>query len=138
MSDERVKLVVAGVVVDGGRVLVAQRRRGAMAGKWEFPGGKVEPGETLEAALVRELSEEFTVTVAVDEKIHEEPFTVDGTAFRLIAFFARHLSGRFVPQDHRRILWLPPEALTAIDLTPADIPVARKVLAHHRQRVGCR
>ena len=65
MADPMV-VVVAGVAVEGGRVLLCRRKRGALEGmKWEFPGGKVEKGETPEAALVRELREELNVETRV-------------------------------------------------------------------------
>jgi len=123
----RVVDVVAGVIVRDGRILVAQRQKGALAGKWEFPGGKVDPGERPEAALVREIKEEFSATVTVGDRIGSVPFTVDGRRYRLIAYWARPDNGRFVPLDHRRLAWLEPFALTALDLSPADIPVAHKV-----------
>ena len=131
-----IQQVVAGVIVEAGRVLVAQRQHGAMAGKWEFPGGKVEAGETLEEALARELREEFDVTVVVGERIDEQIFFSNGQILRLIAFYVQHLRGAFIPVDHRKILWLPPEALPTVDFTTPDIPMALKVLDHFQNGDG--
>ncbi len=125
----QIQKVVAAVVVEDGRILVAQRARGAQAGKWEFPGGKVEAGETLRAALVRELQEELAVKVQVGPRIMALPFSSNGMRLRLIAFYARHASGVFTPLSHRAIDWVGPDELARIDLAPPDIPVALKVQA---------
>lgn len=125
-------LVVAGVIPVAGRVLIARRRGGPMAGKWEFPGGKVEPGEAPRSALARELREELAVTVAVGPRICTVPFAVAGTRFLLAAYYARRLDGTAVPLDHSGLRWVGPGALLDADLAPADVPVARRVAADLR------
>ncbi len=119
--------VVAAVIERDGRILVAQRHSGLHAGKWEFPGGKVEPGESPEAALRREIDEEFGVEISVGDRLVEVPFSVAGSSYLLVAYAARHRSGEYRPVDHHRIDWLAPDRLADLDLAPADVPVAAAV-----------
>ena len=116
--------VVAAIILRDGLILVAQRQSGVHAGKWEFPGGKVEPDETPAVALVREIDEEFGVEIAVGELFAEVEFSVAGRGYLLLAYLARHKSGAYRPVVHSRIDWLVPTMLPALDLTPADMPVA--------------
>lgn len=119
-------LVVAAALVDpDGRVLVQQRPAGtALAGLWEFPGGKVEPGETPEAALVRELAEELTIAV--------NPAALTALTFASVSLADRHLllllyvckdwSGDPTPLAADALAWHDPAALNAIAMPPADLP----------------
>lgn len=124
-------LVAAAVIVDeAGRVLVTQRMpKGHLPGRWEFPGGKVEPGEDPEDAVVRELAEETSLTVAVDDildvRFHRYP-TKD---VLLLFYAARRLAGEvqhLEVADHR---WVPAAELGTVDLPPADQPVVAKIRA---------
>jgi len=125
--------VVAGVLVDAeGRVLVAQRPPGKhLAGFWEFPGGKVEPGETAHAALVRELEEElgiaadpstFTPVVRVAWDKGDRPISLE-------AIRVSHWSGEVQPLDASALEWLHPAEMSSWALAPADIEVL-KALTH--------
>ncbi len=120
--------VVAGVIRRNGLILVAQRDFGSLAGKWEFPGGKVEESETPESALKREIQEEFNVGIQVDHLLGEIPFKVDQKEYLLLAFYATHLEGEYQLSDHLRIEWVQPSRLGEIDLAPADIPIAQKII----------
>ncbi|MGC5171598.1 (deoxy)nucleoside triphosphate pyrophosphohydrolase [Microbacterium sp. DT81.1] len=116
-------VVVGAVVVRDGLVLAARRTRPAeLTGKWEFPGGKVEPGEELPAALVREIEEELSSTINVlDEVIdHDGPWRIsDKHVLRL--FLATVLSGEPVPgSDHDLLRWLPASDLGRISWLPSD------------------
>ena len=120
-------LVVAAALIDGdGRVLVQQRPRGKpMAGLWDFPGGKVEPGETPEAALIRELTEELGITV---ESACLAPATfasesLGGRHLVLLLYALRKWSG--VPMAHHAtaLKWVRPLELHALDMPPADKPL---------------
>jgi mutator protein MutT len=112
--------VVAAVVELDGKILIAQRSSGSMKGKWEFPGGKVNPGESAEQALIREIDEELRVDVDVGRFIGEVPFEVDGQPFRLLAFKAYLRSGVIRPTEHRAFQWVKPDELLSLDLAPAD------------------
>ncbi len=119
--------VVAAALIDAdGRVLVAQRPAGThLAGQWEFPGGKIEPGETPETALVRELAEELGVDT------HESCLAPAGFASHayadfhlvLLLFACRRWHGTPAGRQRQQIAWHRPNALFGIDMPPADRPL---------------
>jgi 8-oxo-dGTP diphosphatase len=123
----RVLLVVAGALIDAdGRVLLARRPPGkAMAGLWEFPGGKVAPDETPEAALVRELKEELGLDLAhaclapLTFASHRYP------DFHLLMplFAARNWKGTPVPREGQELAWVRPLKMSDYPMPPADVPL---------------
>jgi 8-oxo-dGTP diphosphatase len=120
-------LVAAVVLVDAdGRVLLAQRPEGKqMAGLWEFPGGKVDPGETPEAALIRELREELGIDVAASCLA---PFTFASHAypdFHLLMplYVCRKWSGIPLAREGQRLTWVRPARLADYAMPPADKPL---------------
>jgi 8-oxo-dGTP diphosphatase len=122
--------VVGAVIVDDGLVLCAQRGpHGALAGLWEFPGGKIEPNETARDALEREIDEELRCVVEVGNEVtttsHEYAFGV----VTLTTFFCRLVDG--VPQltEHAAIKWLPAADLSTLEWAPADIPAVERIRA---------
>ena len=120
-------LVVACALVDAdGRVLVTQRPAGrSMAGMWEFPGGKVEPRETPEAALVRELAEELGIDVT-RECLAPLSFASHGyEAFHLLMplYVCRKWSGNVTGREGQYLKWVFPRELYDLDMPPADIPL---------------
>lgn len=122
--------VTAAVIIKDGKVLIARRGAGRhLAGKWEFPGGKVEQGETPEECLARELKEEFEITVKVGAFIMESVFHYDdtGDTIRLLAYQAKYVGGSFRLRDHDKIKWVSPEELEKCDLAPADVPIAKAI-----------
>jgi 8-oxo-dGTP diphosphatase len=124
------KLVVAALIREEGRILMSRRRADqAMPNLWEFPGGKVEPGEHPEAALVRELREELGCGIAV-AGIHEVVFHAypDFDLYMLV-YASRITGGRPRAIQVAEIAWLEPARLPEMDLLPADYPLARKLAA---------
>lgn len=124
------KLVVAALVREEGRILMSRRRADqAMPNLWEFPGGKVEPGEHPEAALARELREELGCSVAV-EGIQEVVFHAypDFDLYMLV-YASRITGGRPSAIEVAEIAWVEPARLPSLDLLPADYPLARKLAA---------
>ena len=120
-------LVAAVALVDiDGRVLLAQRPPGkAMAGLWEFPGGKIDAGETPEAALIRELAEELGIDV---EASCLAPFTFASHAyadFHLLMplYVCRRWSGIVSAREGQRLAWVRPERLAQYPMPPADKPL---------------
>jgi 8-oxo-dGTP diphosphatase len=121
--------VVGAVLRDAaGRVLAARRERPA---GWELPGGKVEPGETEPAALVRELREELGVTVEVGERIG--PDVPIGPDFLLRAWTAALIHGEPAALEHAELRWMAPDELDTVPWLPADRPIIAS-LATHRPR----
>ena len=115
--------VVAAVVRAQGNYLCARRKpEKSMGGLWEFPGGKVEPGELPGTALARELVEELNLTVTVGEKLGE---TITGIAPEiLLEFYECEFPSQIEVQstDHDLIVWLPREELLSLEWAPADLP----------------
>lgn len=119
--------VTAAVLERGGKILLARRKPGgALAGKWEFPGGKLEPGETPEACLKRELAEEFEIETRIGEhlstSIHVDTDRTERT-IRLMAYRVTYIGGAFRLNAHDAIAWVEPHRLRGFDLAPADVPL---------------
>lgn len=123
-----VRVVVAGAVCDQGRLLAARRSAPPeLAGRWELPGGKVEPGERPEQALVRELREELGVTAEPVERIPGEWQLKPG--YVLWVWLVRLRSGRPQPlQDHDELRWLEPADADAVDWLDQDRPAVAEVM----------
>lgn len=125
----RLKVVTAAVIRDdSGRVLIAQRKQGQQLGsKWEFPGGKVEAGETLEECLEREILEEMGIKIKVTDRLlmvdHKYP-TFD---IRLCAMNANITAGEPKLNDHEKVMWVHPRGLISLELAPADEQIAEAV-----------
>lgn len=120
-------IVVAAALIDGdGRVLIQQRPPGKnMAGLWEFPGGKVDVGETPEAALVRELSEELGIDVET-ACLAPAAFASEALGEKhllLLLYICRKWSGIPQPLEASALKWVRPNALYSIDMPPADRPL---------------
>src|SRR4051812_373020 len=117
------QVVVGAALLDGsGRVLVAQRRApAALAGYWELPGGKVDPGESDSAAIVRECEEELGVTVELIDRIGDDlSIGVHGI---LRVWSARVVGGELRAIEHAELRWVSADALDDLDWMPADRPL---------------
>jgi 8-oxo-dGTP diphosphatase len=121
------RLVVGAAIYDAaGRLLAAQRDRPPQyAGLWEFPGGKVEPGETPEVALARECREELGVEIDVGALVGEVSIPIG----RLRVYRARLLSGEPTPREHRELRWLEPGELDDVPWISADRPLVERLRA---------
>jgi mutator protein MutT len=117
--------VVAAVIESKGRYLIARRAtHKAQAGKWEFPGGKVEINETLSDALAREFSEEFGVSLLVGEVLLSSRHQYPEFEINLIALSATSEGEISASTDHDRLEWVLPQNLHAYQLCEADMPIA--------------
>ncbi len=129
--DEALGRSVAGIVVKDGKFLVARRLPGgAMSEKWEFPGGKVEIGETDQEALQREFAEEFSVGVRVGAAVANARFEHGGRSFELGAFQVFLNSEAFVLTEHTEWRWVRFDEIAALDFADSD----RKLLSQLGER----
>lgn len=117
-----VVIIVGAAILRGGRVLAAQRAApAALAGGWEFPGGKVEQGESDETALLRECREELAVDIELDRRLGTD-ITVSGSAL-LRVWTARIIGGEPVAVEHAELRWLDRDELADVAWLPADLPL---------------
>jgi 8-oxo-dGTP diphosphatase len=123
--------VVAAIIERDGKYLGCRRAPGkSLAGMWEFPGGKVEPGETDQHALVREIHEELDVSIAVKEFVAESIQDAEGTTIHLLGYRCT-LAGETpsTSTDHDVLTWFKPEEFANANWAPADIPLLVSIAA---------
>jgi len=119
---------VAALIVSGGRLLITQRREGDfLAGRWEFPGGKVEPGETPEEALRREIREELELEVEVGPLFQVVRHDYGHLRIRMLVYWCRVNGGVPRPRGCRAFRWVRKEELVLCDFADADRPVAERL-----------
>lgn len=121
--------VAAAIIVDGEAVLAARRGHGELAGGWEFPGGKVEPGETFEQACVREIKEELGVEVTDLAPFVSLDYDYPGFHMHLETFTCRVGSGTIHDDEHDDLRWLTPDRLDEVEWLPADAQVINALKA---------
>jgi 8-oxo-dGTP diphosphatase len=125
--------VIVGIVTDGGRVLIAERPAGKhMAGSWEFPGGKLGPGEAPMAGLRRELAEELGILVEEAEHFLKHSFRYPDRFVRLDVWWVRSFSGSPEALERQVLRWCDAEALSAAAMLPADAPLVAAVIERLR------
>lgn len=118
--------VVAGVIKDGERVFATQRGYGDFKDFWEFPGGKIELGETPQQALARELKEELAIDVSVGEFICTVDYDYPAFHLTMHCFYCTIAGGK-APEllEHEAAKWLGPAELRGVDWLPADVEVVK-------------
>ncbi|MBI5846746.1 MAG: 8-oxo-dGTP diphosphatase MutT [Nitrospirae bacterium] len=124
--------VVAAVIEEDGKVLIAKRRKGDMlAGKWEFPGGKIDPGETAEEALKRELHEELGIEAEVSDFICSSRYDYEHLSVELLAYRVKYISGDITPHVHDEVKWVLPDDLCTYDFPAANVEIVRRLSSCH-------
>lgn len=119
----RVVNVVAAVIQDGNRVFATQRGYGNFKDGWEFPGGKIEPGETPRQALKREIEEELDTEITVGDLLTVVEYDYPDFHLSMQCFLCTVASGNLVLKEHEAAKWLTAEELDSVDWLPADIQV---------------
>ncbi len=122
--------VAAAVIIDGNRILAAQRSHGELAGGWEFPGGKIEPGETAEGACIREVQEEIGVTIADLKPFVSLEYEYPSFHMSLQTFTCRIAEGAPVASEHAELRWLTGDELDTVAWLPADVQVVNALRAY--------
>lgn len=120
--------VVGAVILENGKILCAQRGdTKALPYKWEFPGGKIEQGETPQQALKREIDEEMNCIVEIGEAIETTVYEYDFGFVHLTTFYCTLVEGTPTLTEHVAIQWLPANELMTLDWAPADIPAVERI-----------
>jgi 8-oxo-dGTP diphosphatase len=121
--------VAAGVIIRNGKIFIARRSgsQDPLAGTWEFPGGKIRPGESPQECLKRELLEELNIEVAVEEFVTECTYFYPHVSIKLMAYKCFWKSGEIRLIDHGDFAWVTPEELLNFNLSPADRIIAKRI-----------
>ncbi|GAA2589662.1 NUDIX domain-containing protein [Dactylosporangium fulvum] len=118
------RIIVGAAIISDGRVLACERAQPPeMAGKWEFPGGKVDPGETEEQALVRECQEELGVEIEVGQRVGADISMLNGSAILRVYLATLVNRAQPVPLEHSDLRWLSHDELDSVPWLPADAPI---------------
>ena len=119
--------VVAAVILSEGKIFATQRGYGDFKGGWEFPGGKIEDGETPEAALKREIFEELDTEITVGELIDTIEYDYPNFHLSMDCFWCEIVSGKLVLKEHEAARWLDKENLYSVEWLPADVSLIEKI-----------
>ena len=119
--------VVAAIIVHENKVFATQRGYGEFKGGWEFPGGKIEEGETPQEALVREIKEELNVEVEVGELLDVVEYNYPNFHLSMKCFICKIKSGELVLNEHEAAKWLTKETLDSVEWLPADLGLIEKL-----------
>ena len=125
---QTIKDVVAAILIYDNRILIAQRAADdPLAGLWEFPGGKVEAGESHVQSLVREMREEFEIDVEVGKFFASSLFPYEKGTIRLLGYLCRWVGGELWPHVHSDHAWVTVSQLADYTFAPADRPLVEKL-----------
>ena len=113
--------VVAAIIKADNKIFATQRGYGEFQGMWEFPGGKIEPKESKETALIREIKEELDVDIQIDDWITRLEYDYPNFHLSMDCFFASIISGEMVLKEHMAAKWLGGDELDSVEWLPADI-----------------
>ncbi len=133
MKSKKIIEVTAAIIRKGNRFLCAQRKDcSEQGGKWEFPGGKIESGETPEVCLERELFEEFAIQSTCGKFLCENTHDYGDKIIKLKAYFVNHTEGDFQLLAHQQIQWLDIDEMQQLDWAEADLPIVDKLTSHYK------
>ena len=127
MENRKVVKVVAAVIRDGDKIFATQRGYGNFSGGWEFPGGKVEAGESPIDALKREILEELDTEISVGELIETVEYDYPSFHLSMDCFWAKIVSGDLILREHAAAKWLTKENLESVEWLPADVGLIERI-----------
>lgn len=119
--------VAAAIIIEQGKVFATQRGYGELKDGWEFPGGKIEPGETAEAAITREIKEELDTEIEVVKFLDTVEYDYPQFHLSMDCFICKIKSGDLVLKEHEAAKWLTKENLESVDWLPADLLLIEKI-----------
>ncbi|MDO5708262.1 MAG: (deoxy)nucleoside triphosphate pyrophosphohydrolase [Andreesenia angusta] len=122
MNKKTIRVVAAIIIMDD-KVLACQRGYGEFKGKWEFPGGKIEVGETKEKALIREIHEELSVDITIHKFLTNTKFSYDNFNLDMDSYICSISKGKIDLKEHSSLKWLAKSDLNNIDWIAADIDI---------------
>lgn len=125
--------VVAAIIINDGKVFATQRGYGEFKDGWEFPGGKIDAGETPEEALVREIKEELDTEVEVKELLETVEYDYPKFHLSMDCFICKIKAGELVLKEHEASQWLTKETLDSVEWLPADIGLIEKIENYLRE-----
>jgi len=126
------QIVTAAILIREGKVFIGQRKAGKrMEHLWEFPGGKLEDGETLRECLVREMREELGIEVVTREYFGESVYHYEYGTIKLIAYLVDWTEREMSPTEHQDCRWVTFDDLKAYEFVPADRPFVQKLRRDH-------
>lgn len=118
--------VTCAIIEKEGKVLATRRAKGShLAGLWEFPGGKIEPGETAEDCIIREIKEELNVQIETSQNLDPVEHHYEEKSIRLIPFICNIVSGQIMLKDHSEFRWLSRNDLQSLDWAEADFKIVK-------------
>ena len=121
--------VTCGLIYDGNKVFICRRsREKSLGGYWEFPGGKIEPGEAPEECLKRELFEELGMDITIVKHFKTSRHSYDTFSIELISFLSKFKSASYAMTDHDVYKWIDTKELLDFELAPADVPIAKALI----------
>lgn len=125
---KHIEVVAAIMMNEQNQIFCAQRKNfGELALKWEFPGGKIEPGETHQKALTREIKEELELTIKVNDYLMKVSHQYKTFHLTMYCYYCKILGGTLVLNDHIQFLWMTKEELSTLDWADADIPIIKQL-----------
>lgn len=125
--------VVAAIIIENGKVFATQRGYGEFKDGWEFPGGKIEPNETPEAAIVREIKEELDTEVEVQELLDTVEYDYPNFHLFMDCFICKIKSGDLVLKEHEAAKWLTKETLGSVEWLPADLGLIGEIVKYLKE-----
>ena len=127
--------VVAAIIIHEGKVFATQRGYGEFKDGWEFPGGKIEPGETPEAALIREIEEELDTEIEVIDLLDKVEYDYPNFHLSMDCFISKIKTGNLVLKEHEASKWLSIDNLSEVDWLPADLLLIDKIKDYLKKNI---
>jgi len=126
-ANMRTIYVVAAIIIENGKVFATQRGYGEFKDGWEFPGGKIEEGETAKQALVREIREELDTEIEVNDLFDTVEYDYTDFHLSMKCFLCKVKSGDLVLKEHEAARWLTKETIDSVDWLPADKDMIKRL-----------